>query len=200
MKTLTVRQQEVLQFITDFKSDKKISPTIREIASNFKISVRGAYDHIRALEKKGRISCNKNLSRSIIVLSELKEKGDLLTVPVLGRVAAGRPLFAEENVEGEVDLPSDIHRNRDIFALRVYGDSMTGAGIMDGDIAIINKQADAETGQIVVALLEESATLKRLIKEKNRVRLQAENPAYSPIFSRNVQILGRLIYLIRAYD
>lgn len=202
MKSPTKRQEEVLEFIKDYLADNKYPPTIREIAAHFEISVKGAYDHIKALEKKGYLRCNSNRSRAIEILNDSPlEEDRLLQIPLLGRVAAGLPIFAEENLEGTVNLPVEFLRKGVHFALRVHGDSMVGAGIMDGDLAIIRQQATAENGDIVVAMTEDDAvTLKRFFKERNRVKLQAENPKYNPLFSQNVRILGRLVNVIRRYD
>lgn len=202
MKSPTKRQEEVLEFIKDYLSENKFPPTIREIANHFEISVKGAYDHIKALEKKGYIRCNQNRSRAIEVLNASPDEEErVLQIPILGKVAAGTPIFAEENLEGTVNMPVEFLRKGTHFALRVHGDSMIGAGIMDGDLAIIHQQATAENGQIVVAMTEDDAvTLKRFFRERNRIKLQAENPKYNPLFSQNVRILGRLVNVIRRYD
>lgn len=200
MKAPTRRQTEVLDFIKSFLSGHKYPPTIREVAAHFGISVKGAYDHVKALEKKGLIACDNNRSRAIEIIEESSDsESSQRQVPVLGHVAAGMPLFAEENNEGSLSLPSSMVGNGEVFALRVEGESMIGAGIMDGDIAVFAHQAHAENGQIVVAMVEEAVTLKRFYKEKNRVRLQAENPAYPPIYTADVRILGRLVATIRSY-
>lgn len=200
MKAPTSRQTEVLDFIKSFLAGHKYPPTIREVAAHFGISVKGAYDHVKALEKKGLIACDNNRSRAIEIIEESSDSDpSQRQVPVLGHVAAGMPLFAEENNEGFLSLPSSMVGNGEVFALRVEGESMIGAGIMDGDVAVFAQQAQAENGQIVVAMVEEAVTLKRFYKEKNRVRLQAENPAYPPIYTADVRILGRLVALIRSY-
>ena len=201
MKAPTRRQTEVLEFIKTFLLGHKYPPTIREIAGHFGISVKGAYDHVKALEKKGLISCDNNRSRAIEIISPEAEEsdGDQIQVPLLGHVAAGIPLFAEENYEGSLSLPRSMVGNGRTFALRVEGESMTGAGIMDGDIAVFVQQAQVENGQIVVAMVDEAVTLKRFYKEKNRIRLQAENPAFPPLYTADVRVLGRLVALIRSY-
>ena len=200
MNKPTKRQAEVLDFLKFYILEHKYPPTIREIASHFKISVKGAYDHLKALEKKGIITCDNNRSRAIEIIDfSLESDDEQVMVPLLGNVAAGIPLFAEENNDGNLSLPSSIVGRGQVFALRVEGDSMTGAGIMDGDIAVVNKQPVAENGQIVVAMVDEAVTLKRFYKEKNRIRLQSENPAYPPIYTAEASIIGRLISLIRSY-
>jgi repressor LexA len=200
VKAPTRRQTEVLDFIKSFLFNHKYPPTIREIAGHFGISVKGAYDHVKALEKKGLIACDNNRSRAIEIIDPPSdEDSDHVNVPLLGHVAAGMPLFAEENYEGTMTLPASMVGNGRVFALRVEGESMTGAGIMDGDVAVFAQQPFAENGQIVVAMVDEAVTLKRFYKEKNRVRLQAENPAYPPMYTADVRILGRLVSLIRSY-
>jgi len=201
MKDVTKRQEEVLEFIRDFLLRNKFPPTIREIATNFEISVKGAYDHVKALEKKGIIHCNQNRSRAIEILTDNDEESALVSVPILGRVAAGIPILAEENLDGNVLLPQDfLGKGGSHFALRVKGDSMTGAGIMDGDLAVIRSQPTAENGEIVVAMTDEEAvTLKRYFKEQSRIKLQAENPAYNPIYAQGVRILGKLVSVFRRY-
>ena len=200
MKAPTKRQTEVLGFLKSFLNGHKYPPTIREIATHFDISIKGAYDHVKALEKKGFITCDTNRSRAIeIIETDQNYSSNQVQVPLLGHVAAGMPLFAEENFEGNLSLPSLLVGRGRIFALRVEGDSMIGAGIMDGDIAVFSQQSQVENGQIVVAMVEEAVTLKRFYREKNRVRLQAENPAYPPMYTADVRILGRLVTILRSY-
>ncbi|MEJ2663080.1 MAG: transcriptional repressor LexA [Spirochaetia bacterium] len=201
MKGLTKRQQDVLKFIKSYIASHKFPPTIREVAEHFDISVKGSYDHIKALEKKKYIKCNVNRSRAIeVILDEDKSDGTVVQVPVLGNVAAGKPLFADENFEGVVKVPEQYIGNGKHFALNVKGESMQDAGIMDGDIAIINHQNYADNGDIIVAVIDEAVTLKRFFKEKNRIMLKAENKAFPPIYSQNIRILGKLSYLIRKYE
>jgi len=200
MKTLTNRQAEVLEFIKDYKSKKSYLPTMREIADNFKISVKAAYDHVKALEKKEAIKCNLRRSRSIEIIKTV-EVDELITIPILGNVAAGIPLLAEENLEGFVSIPAKFLKKGQHFALRVKGDSMKDAGILEGDIAFFVMQSNAENGNIVVASLnDEAITLKKFYKETNRIKLKAENPVYPPIYTQNVKILGKLIFIMRSYD
>ncbi|MFW6312950.1 MAG: transcriptional repressor LexA [Spirochaetota bacterium] len=201
MKAITRRQSEVLECIKAFIGEHHFPPTIREISENFSISVKGAYDHVKALEKKGFLKIDNNRSRTIeIVGQDDDEDEQVREVPILGNVAAGLPLLAEENLEGTIRLSSEQLGSGPHFALHVRGDSMRNAGIMDGDLAVFRQQPVAENGDIVVAMVEEAVTLKRFFKEKNRVRLQAENPAYPPIFTQNVRVLGKLSHLIRSYE
>ena len=201
MKNLTKRQQEILDFIKSFISSHKYPPTIREIASNFAISVKGAYDHVKALEKKQQIHCDIGRSRAIEIVTGEEEAAGFIEVPILGHVAAGIPLFAEENWEGVLKIAAENLTKAKHFALRVQGDSMEGAGILDGDTAVFEQRQTADNGDIVVAAInDEAVTLKRFYKEKNRVRLKAENPIYPPIYTQNVRILGKLSRIIRSYE
>ena len=128
------------------------------------------------------------------------EDSDLIGIPILGSVAAGMPILSEENFDGNIMLHrSMFKKNRKYFALKVKGDSMSGAGILEGDTAIIEKANTVHNGEIAVALIDEAVTLKKFYKESTRIRLQAENPAYKPIYSQDVKILGRLFTLIRTY-
>jgi len=200
MKTLTKRQSEVLDFIRDYKSKNTYPPTIREIAENFSISVKGAYDHLKALEKKESIKCNLRRSRAIEV-TEAFDLDEVINVPLLGNVAAGVPLLAEENLDGYIPVPVRYLKKGQHFALKVKGDSMKDAGILEGDTALFHHQVTAENGNIVVALLnDEAVTLKRFYKETNRIKLKAENPVYPPIYTQNVRILGKLVCILRNYD
>lgn len=202
MKPMTRRQEEVLAFIAGFIRSNKYPPTIREISDNFSISVKGAYDHVKALEKKNVIRCDTNRSRAIEILTgdNGQNSEDLRMIPVLGNVAAGAPLLAEENFEGTVAVPDRYVGSSTHFALNVHGDSMVGAGIMNGDLAIIRQQPDAVNGDIVVAMVDDAVTLKRFYRESNRVQLKAENPEYPPIYTREVRILGKLVHLMRNYE
>lgn len=200
MKLLTKRQTEVLNFIKNFRAQNSFPPSIREIAGNFGISAKGAYDHLKAIEKKGFIKCNLRLSRAIEVI-EKDEVETVVNVPLLGNVAAGLPLMAEENFDGYVPVPVRYLKKGVHFALKVKGDSMKGVGIIDGDTALFVHQNTAENGNIVVAMLDnESVTLKRFFKEKNRIKLKAENPIYPAIYTQDATILGKLVCLLRYYD
>jgi repressor LexA len=198
MKQMTARQKEIYSFLESFIEQEGYSPSIREVAGHFGISAMGARDHLQALEKKGFIQSGNNTSRSI-VLNRSRDV-EVLDIPILGHVAAGIPLLAEENLNGSVKLPSGLFSQTNLFALYVEGDSMINAGIYEGDLAVFHQQEQVENGQIVVAMVEEAVTLKRFYREKSRVKLQAENPDYSPIYASDLRILGRLVHLIRNYD
>jgi len=201
MKELTARQKEVLSYIADYLKKHSYPPTIREIADNFGISVKGAHDHITALRKKGHLKQADKRPRTMGLTHAVNEDSSLFVeVPLLGSVAAGAPILAEENFDGNIVLHrSMLRKNKKYFALKIKGDSMSGAGILEGDTAIIEKQSVVKNGEIAVAVLDDAVTLKRFFKESARIKLQAENPAYKPIYSNDVKILGRLSGIIRNY-
>jgi repressor LexA len=201
MKEPTQRQREVLAFISDYIKSHYYPPTIREVAENFSISVKGAYDHILALKKKDKLKLGDKRSRTMEVVrgEEDWEVKGFEEIPMLGVVAAGRPILAEENWDGSIPIHNSfLKKNKQYFALKVRGDSMKDAGILDSDTALIQKQNFAGDGEIVVAVVDEAVTLKRFFKEANRIRLQPENSDYLPIYSQDVKILGKLAYVIRS--
>jgi len=200
MKELTDRQRQILTFIAEYIKKNSYPPTIREIADHYGISVKGAHDHITALRKKGHLKQVDKRPRTMGLIHFKPEDLDMLSVPLLGTVAAGMPILSEENYDGNIMLHrSMLRKNKKYFALKIKGDSMSGAGILEGDLAIIEKQSTVRNGEIAVAVIDEAVTLKRFYKESARIRLQAENPAYKPIYSNDVKILGRLFTLIRSY-
>lgn len=201
MKELTERQKEVLSFIREYIVKHSYSPAIREVASHFSISVKGAHDHITALRRKGYLRHTDKRPRTMgLIHNGMESSLESISIPILGSVAAGIPILAEENFDGNIMLHNSmLNLNKDYFALRVKGDSMSGAGIMDGDIAVIEKQNTANNGEIVAAIVEEAAALKRFFKENTRVKLQSENPDYPPRYSQDVKILGRLSSIVRSY-
>jgi len=200
MKEATERQREVLDFIAAYVHKHAYSPTIREVADNFSISVKGAHDHLTALRKKGLMKQGDKKPRTMELVKHGEEE-DTVEIPILGTVAAGRPILSEENMEGAIRLHrSLLKKARQYFALRVRGDSMEGAGIMDGDTAVIEQQNTAKNGEIVVVMMDDAVTLKTFYRESNRVRLQPENSKYFPIYcSGDLRILGRLAHIIRSY-
>lgn len=201
MRQITERQQEVLTFITNFTKENEYPPTVREIGDHFGISLRAVQDHIAALQKKGFLALSQKRSRSIRVIRDEKNQGPFVSkVPLLGTVAAGKPLLCEENLDGYVNLTEPFVRpGKSYFALRVRGTSMINAGILEGDLAIVEQAATAVDGQIVVAVLEDAITLKRYYKESAQVRLQPENPSFQPIYCKDVRIVGILSNIVRTY-
>jgi repressor LexA len=200
VKGLTDRQREVLTFIIKFIDSHTYPPTIREIADYFGISIKGAHDHVTALKKKSYVKSDKR-SRTLEVIKRDGEHGvDIVKVPILGPVAAGAPILAEENWDGAIPVHRTLlKKGSRYFALKVKGDSMEGAGILDGDMAIIEQRNVAEDGEIVVAMVNDATTLKRYYREKTRIRLQPENANYKPIYSQDVRLLGCLATIIRSY-
>ncbi len=203
MKALTDRQKEVLEFIARFSEENGYPPTVREIGENFGISLRAVQDHIAACQKKGYLSQCQKRSRSFRVIKgeTVQETRVFVTkVPKLGTIAAGKPLLAEENLDGYVTIAEPfVKPGKTYFALNVRGASMINAGILEGDLAIIEQSEIAAEGQIVVAVVDNAITLKRFYKEQNRVRLQPENPDFQPIYSSDVKIAGIMVGLVRTY-
>jgi len=200
MKGPTERQKEVLDFIAAYISIHTYPPTIREVADYFSISIKGASDHLAALRKKGLLKQGDKKYRTLELVRSVGEE-DFAEIPILGTVAAGRPILALENMDGSIKMHRTfISGNAKYFALKVKGDSMESAGIMDGDIAVIQQQNTVRNGEIAVVMLDEAVTLKTFYRESARIRLQPENPKYSPIYcSRDVRVLGRLAHILRSY-
>ena len=196
---LTARQRQVYDFLAKTIREKGYAPSIPEIGARFKIaSTHGVFRHLKALEKKGYI--HRVGKRAIEVLTPLGKPAlaDAKEVPILGRIAAGRPLLAEENVEGFLTVASEMARGK-VFALKVKGDSMVDTGILDGDCVIVRSQGTAENGEIVCAMINGEATLKRFQKKGATVTLRAENRNYAPIIisQGEFRILGKVVGLIR---
>jgi repressor LexA len=201
LPSLTSRQKEIYDFLLKTIREKGYAPSIPEIGSQFKIaSTNGVADHLKALEKKGYI--RRIGKRAIEVLSTLGKP--VLTavrdIPIVGRVPAGKPFLSEENIEGLLTIPSDMGSGR-LFALKVKGDSMIGAGILDGDRVIVKQQGTAENGEIVCALIQGEATLKRFYKKDGVITLKAENEKYAPITvaAGEFRILGKVVGLMRKF-
>ncbi|MDR5703770.1 MAG: transcriptional repressor LexA [Armatimonadota bacterium] len=199
-KALTKRQREILSYIQEYTRSRGYPPSVREIGRALGLtSSSTVHSHLAALEKKGYIHRDPTKPRAIEILRDetsLPMKR-VVPVPIIGRVTAGQPILAVENIEDVFPLPWDFVRGEEVFLLRVRGDSMVGAGIFDGDLLLVRRQQTAENGDIVVALLEDEATVKRFYKEREYIRLQPENPAMEPILVRDVVILGKAIALIR---
>jgi len=200
-KQLTKRQQEVLDYIKNHVQTAGYPPTVREIGGAFKISEKGAYDHLRAIERKGYIKRTARKNRAIEVLDFIPiHRKEVIEVPIVGRIAAGEPLLATQNIEGTLPLSKEMVGEEEFFALRVKGLSMIEAGIFNGDYVIVKQQSSAEQGEIVVALLDDEATVKRFYRNNNHIRLQPENPAMNPIVVKEVTILGKVVALFRRFN
>ena len=198
-KELTNRQRKVLDFITNYLRDTGYPPTVREIAGEFKISSKGAYDHLVAIEKKGYIRRDPAKPRAIELMDFVPGRayGPVIEIPVVGRVAAGEPLLASQNIERTITLSNDLIRTEEPFALKIKGESMMGAGILEGDYVIVKQQQNADQGDIVVALIGDEATVKRFYRAGDHIRLQPENPTMKPIIVKDVTILGKVVGLFR---
>lgn len=203
MKEITERQREVLKYISDYTEENSYPPTVREISEHFQITIRAIQDHLIALQKKGYLSPGQKKARCLRVLADVREKPSSLyvgKVPLLGSVAAGKPLLSEENLDGYVNLTEPFVRpGKSYFALRVRGESMINAGILDGDLAVVEQSSIAADGQIIVAVIDDAITLKRYFREPERIRLQPENPAFQPIYCTDVRIVGVLSNIVRTY-
>jgi repressor LexA len=199
MKSLTEKQEVIFHFIQEKIREFGFPPTVREIGERFNITVKGAYDHLKAIEKKGYIRCAQNKSRAIEILVKDEVGINAVNIPLLGSIAAGSPVLAEENIEDYLSFPESVFGKGVFFALRVKGDSMIDAGIHDGDIAIIRKQKTVNNGEVVAALIDDEATLKIFKKEKNRIKLLPANPAYEPLILNEVDVLGKLTAVFRRY-
>ena len=203
MKELTERQENVLAFISGFITQKSYPPTIREIAEHFQFSAKAAHDHVNVLKKKGCIEMENKSPRTLKIIKrdDWDEETAFCQIPVLGSVAAGARILSEELYSHSIH----IHKSwikppyKNYFALTVRGDSMTGAGIMDGDTAIILKQETARDGDIIVAEIDDGYTIKRFFRENSRIRLQPENPAYQPVYCGNIRVAGVLASVYRSY-
>ncbi len=202
MKGLTGKQQRVLDVIRGAMRQTGQPPTVREIGAEIGVlSSCTVQRHLDALERKGFIKRNRYKYRSIeLADSPLPPFVRAVNVPILGQIAAGTPILAEENIEDSFPLPMDLVSDSDeVFMLRVRGDSMINAGIFDGDLVAIRQQNVANNGEIVAAMIEEEATVKRFFKDGKRVKLVAENPVYDPIVTDRCQILGKVILSIRQF-
>ena len=203
MKGLTERQRQILRAIHDMQQATGYPPTVREIGYSVGLSSSCTVQkHLNALERKGFIRRNPTRSRTIEILDfpdaplALRNTVD---VPIVGRIAAGQPILADEYVEGTVPLPLELVGDGQLFMLRVQGDSMVGRGIYSGDYVVVRQQPTASNGEIVVALLEDEATVKTFYRENGTVRLQPENPAMPPIYCTDVSILGKVVMAIRTF-
>jgi repressor LexA len=187
-------------FIEDYITANNYPPTVREIAGHFGFSAKAAHDHIIALKKKAYIKAESNCSRAIQIIRSLRdEEPAFVEIPLAGEVSAGKRILSEANDNGTLYVHKSWlkSQNKQYFALVVRGDSMIGAGVMDGDTIIVLRQETAENGDIVIAEVDDGWTLKRYFKENSRVRLQPENPNYQPIYCRGIRIAGKLAGVYR---
>jgi repressor LexA len=207
---LTARQREVLEFVRQFMATAGYPPTVREIGAHFGFVPRSIFDHLKALERKGYLRRDGAKSRSLQILepgspvmpeSAIRNPQSYRELPILGRVAAGLPLLSDQNLEGTSVVPGDWVNGDEAFLLKVQGDSMIGAHICPGDQALVRRQSTAENGDIVVALLNDEATIKRIFFRPDGVVLQPENPSVTPIQvkknEKSFQIVGKVVGILR---
>ena len=200
---LTDRQREVLDFMQTFTEANGVPPTVREIGGRFHVTPRAAFDHLRALERKGYLRRRSTAGRTSRALTLAVPVPKMYEVPILGRIAAGVPLLAEENREGALPLdPAWVGgRGDDVFGLRVRGESMINAHIVEGDLVLVRRQDHAQPGDIVVALVDGEATVKRFARDAHAVLLRPEHPTMGPIVIRegekDLRILGKVVGLVR---
>jgi repressor LexA len=198
---LTDRQAKILDFIRQVTRVRNYPPSVREIGEAVGLSSSSTvHNHLNHLERRGLIRRDPSKSRTVQLVEGVSEekRRNAVAVPLVGHVAAGTPILAEQNIEDHVMLSAEFAQEG-WFALRVRGDSMVNAGILDGDLVIVKPQQDAPDGTIIVALLEDEATVKRLERAGGRVRLIAENPAYSPIEPDQVSMVGLVKGVVRTY-
>ena len=197
---ITAKQQEILEYIKETILKKGYPPAVREICEAVKLkSTSSVHSHLETLEKNGYIRRDPTKPRTIEIIDECFNltRREVVNVPLVGTVAAGQPILAEENIENYFPIPVEMLPNAQTFMLRVKGESMINVGIYDGDQIIVEEQDTARNGEIVVALVEDSATVKRFFKENGHYRLQPENDALEPIIVDDVQIVGKVVGLIR---
>ena len=197
---ITAKQQEILEYIKEQQLTRGYPPAVREICDAVNLrSTSSVHAHLETLERNGYIRRDPTKPRTIEILDDEfgVQRREIVNIPIIGRVAAGSPILAEENIEGYYPIPAEFLPNKSTFMLNVCGDSMVNAGIFDGDQVICAEAKTAENGQIVVAMIDDSATVKRFYKEKGHIRLQPENDFMDPIIVEDVQILGKVIGLLR---
>jgi repressor LexA len=198
------RQFQIYEFIKTQIREKGYPPSVREICAGVGLkSTSTVHSHLEKLEKKGFIKRDASKSRTIEIVEKSISKStrkELVDIPIVGTITAGMPILAVENIEDVFPLPIDYVKNKEqLFILKVQGESMIDAGILDGDMSIIEQTNFAENGDIVAALIDNEATLKRFFKEKNHIRLQPENESMSPIIVDDCKIIGKLVGIYRRY-
>jgi repressor LexA len=199
----TERQSRILEVIRDFTEERGYPPSVREIGERVGLSSSSTVQsHLKSLEKRGLVHRDPTKPRALITMGAASHAAhaaipDVGVLPIVGKVAAGVPITAAENVEGEFVLPAEFARKDGTFILRVQGESMVGAAILDGDLIVVSPQPDAQNGEIVVAMVEGEATVKRFFRERGRIRLQPENATMAPLYPADVTILGKVFAVFR---
>ncbi|SUQ47662.1 LexA repressor [Clostridium neonatale] len=201
MSDENTKQQEIYEFLKTYTENKGYPPSVREICAAVSLkSTSTVHGHLKRLEKKGFIKRDPLKPRALEINELSAPKKEMIDIPIVGKITAGLPILATENVEDTFPLPIDyIKHDKELYMLRVSGESMINAGIHDNDLAIIEATNSAKNGEIVVALIDDSATIKRFYKEKDHIRLQPENDTMDPIIVPNCSILGKLVGIYRSY-
>jgi repressor LexA len=199
---LTPTQERVFNYLKNFLGNHGYPPTLREVASHFGLKgPRGPQKTLQILERKGYLRKTPGDSRAIEILGFPPLRSQILSLPIVGRVTAGEPILAIENIEGYVNLDRTLVSSENVFLLRVEGDSMIEAHIQDGDFALVQPQSHAENGEIVVALVDDEATIKRIFKQRDFIRLEPANPKMEPIVikkgEKKVSIVGKVVGIFR---
>ena len=201
---LTAKEKEIYEYISQVIRSEGFAPSVRDIQTALGIrSTSTVHSYLARLEQKGYLRREQGKSRALRLETGESRSSGVMKLPLLGRVAAGTPILAVENLEGYLDLPQSLTgaaRTGELFALRIAGESMIGDGILDGDLVVVRKGNFAENGEIVVALVGEEATVKRIYKEDGRFRLQPSNPKMEPIYAEEVYVLGKVVTVIRRYQ
>ncbi len=201
-RRITAKQEDILNYIKEEILRRGFPPTVREICQTVGLkSTSSVHSHLESLEKNGYIRRDPTKPRAIEILDDSFQmlRREMVNVPVVGTVAAGQPILAEQNIDSYFPIPAEYMPNEQSFILRVKGESMINAGIMDGDQVIVRQQSTARNGDIVVALVEDSATVKTFYKEDGYYRLQPENDTMEPILVNDVQILGKVFGVFRFF-
>ena len=199
---ITDKQREILEYMKEQILSKGYPPSVREICSAVHLkSTSSVHSHLETLEKNGYIRRDPTKPRAIEIVDDTFNltRRELVNVPILGQVAAGQPLLADDNINGYFPLPPEYVNNKQTFMLTVKGESMINVGIFDGDLVLVEQTSVARNGEIVVALIEDSATVKTFYKEQNYIRLQPENDSMDPIIVQDCMIMGRVIGLYRKF-
>ncbi|MBU5482813.1 transcriptional repressor LexA [Clostridium sp. MSJ-11] len=195
------KQREIYDFIKDQVREKGYPPSVREICEAVGLkSTSTVHGHLKRLEKKGLLRRDPTKPRAIELVHDNINKKEMLNIPIIGTVTAGQPILAVENIEDTFALPVNfINSNKDLFMLKIQGESMIDVGIMDEDWVIVEKSDSADNGEIIVALIENEATVKRFYKEDGYIRLQPENKNMQPILVKDCKVIGKIVGLFRKY-
>ncbi|WP_194190439.1 transcriptional repressor LexA [Clostridium chrysemydis] len=195
------KQSQIYEFLKVYTENKGYPPSVREICEAVSLkSTSTVHGHLKRLEKKGLIKRDPTKPRALEIVELSQGKKEMINIPIIGRITAGMPVLATENIEDTFSIPLDyIKHDNELFMLKVWGNSMINAGVHDGDLAIIERVNSAQNGDIVVALIDEEATIKRFFKEKDHIRLQPENDTMEPIIITDCSVVGKLVGIYRSY-